>query len=190
MENDNIIGSTSLETEDPMEHEGEVKESEVMNLSNTSIGEINAELVRMNQSGAQKIVGSEIELKQSAAVQVETQDATIIQGLAGTVEGVKVKLNASTVGIIRAEEVSIQDGSTGILVTESATLHNNTNGVVIANDVQADQIKTTFLLSGNVSGPVETVFDTPRALLAGITAGVAFGMVQLVTKLLEKRNMD
>jgi hypothetical protein len=38
-----------------------------------------------------------------------------------------------------------------------------------------------------VDGPVDTVLDTPRAILAGLTAGIAFGLVYLAGRLLVRR---
>jgi len=54
-------------------------------------------------------------------------------------------------------------------------------------DVTGESIRSTILLSGNINGNVETVLDTPRAMLAGLTAGVAVGLVLFAGKLLTRR---
>jgi hypothetical protein len=46
---------------------------------------------------------------------------------------------------------------------------------------------TVILLAREVHGPVETVLDTRGALLAGLVAGVAIGMVLYVGRLLSRR---
>jgi len=84
--------------------------------------------------------------------------------------------------------VSLQDSSSVVLVTENAKLQESRNGLLVASKVEADTINTTILLTRNVEGNVETVLDTPRALLAGLTAGVAVGLVLFVGQLLTKRD--
>jgi hypothetical protein len=59
------------------------------------------------------------------------------------------------------------------------------SGILVGRQVQGEKIKTSVLLASKVEGEVETTLDTPRALLAGLTAGVALGLVlwlgQLIT---------
>jgi len=50
---------------------------EVANFSETSVGSVKAELVRMSQSGAQKIVATEVEIKQGACGNHEAQNVNI-----------------------------------------------------------------------------------------------------------------
>jgi hypothetical protein len=44
-----------------------------------------------------------------------------------------------------------------------------------------------ILLAREVNGPVETVFDTRGAALAGLIGGIAVGMVLFAGKLLSRR---
>jgi len=59
-------------------------------------------------------------------------------------------------------------------------------GAIIAREVHGGFVQTTILLASKVDGPVESVLDTPRAMLAGLTAGVAIGLVMFVGKLLRR----
>ena len=43
-------------------------------------------------------------------------------------------------------------------------------GVVITRNMRGENIRTGVLLTGQIDGNVETILDTPRAMLAGLTA--------------------
>jgi hypothetical protein len=75
----------------------------------------------------------------------------------------------------------------GVVISETATLQESRAKVVIARQVQSAGTRTAILLAGKVEGSVETALDTPRALLAGLTAGVAVGLVLFVGKLLSRK---
>ena len=66
-------------------------------------------------------------------------------------------------------------------------LHEAETVAVIAREVHAPTIHTSLLLANKVEGNVETVLDTPRALLAGLTAGIAFGLVSVIGKIIRGR---
>jgi len=166
----------------------ETEESaEVINLSNTTVGTVRAELVRMNMSGAEKIIATEIEVKQGGAVKLQAQDIRLSQGGALSIEGETVILNNGFAGIVRAEEASLTDCGAGIVVAEQTSLQNVQSGLLVAGEVTSETVKATIFLAGNVEGNVETVLDTPRAMLAGLTAGVAVGLVLFIGQLLTRR---
>jgi len=56
--------------------------------------------------------------------------------------------------------------------------------VVVAREVHGEALRTVVLLAGRVDGPVETMVDTPRALLAGLAAGIGTGLVLVLFRLL------
>jgi hypothetical protein len=49
--------------------------------------------------------------------------------------------------------------------------------VLVAQQVQTSSVRTGVLLASKVEGNVDTFLDTPRALLVGLTAGAAMGLV-------------
>jgi hypothetical protein len=63
----------------------------------------------------------------------------------------------------------------------------NVTGLLVAQQVRGGSIKTAVLLAGQVDGPVETSLDTPRALLAGLAAGIGAGLVLLIGSLAKQR---
>ncbi|MEJ2709589.1 MAG: hypothetical protein P8074_18405 [Anaerolineales bacterium] len=66
-------------------------------------------------------------------------------------------------------------------------MRESSAGLVVSQQVRAEQVRSTILLAGQVNGTVETVLDTPRALLAGLASGVAVGLVLLAGNLLSRK---
>ena len=81
----------------------------------------------------------------------------------------------------------LNESQAGVIYAQTAELHDSRTSILVAQQVHADTIRTTVLLAGRVEGPVETMVDTPRALLAGLSAGVAVGLVLFVMRLITGR---
>jgi hypothetical protein len=69
-----------------------------------------------------------------------------------------------------------------------ATLQNVQIGALVGREIHAENLRTGILLAGQVNGPVKTMLDTPRAILAGLSAGAAVGLVLWVGQLLSRHN--
>jgi hypothetical protein len=67
---------------------------------------------------------------------------------------------------------------------QAVELHEAQAAVVVAREVHSGSLRTGVLLAGRVEGPVETIVDTPRALLAGLSAGIGIGLVLFLFQLL------
>jgi len=145
---------------------------EVANFSGTSVGSVK----------------TEVEIKQGGCGNLEAQNVNISQGGAIVIQSAHMNSTQSGAGIIRSEETILQDSRVGIVIGDNATITSSQAGLLIANEVKSDSIKTGILLAGKVEGPVETYLDTPRTILAGLSAGVAVGLVLFVGQLLSKRN--
>ena len=63
-------------------------------------------------------------------------------------------------------------------------INDSTIGLLVAQQVQTTSVRTGVLLASKVEGNVDTYLDTPRALLAGVTAGVAMGLVVFALNLI------
>jgi len=68
-----------------------------------------------------------------------------------------------------------------------AELNESSAGLLVSRQVRSTTIRTGVLLASQVEGQVEAVLDTPRALLAGLAAGVGVGLVTLLGSLLRRR---
>ncbi|MEJ2709588.1 MAG: hypothetical protein P8074_18400 [Anaerolineales bacterium] len=73
---------TTTGTGQNLDHEDQIL-AEAVNLSNASVGKVEADLVRISQSGASQVTANEIELQQSAAVSVEGQNVQFHRGVIG-----------------------------------------------------------------------------------------------------------
>jgi hypothetical protein len=89
---------------------------------------------------------------------------------------------------VRADLVELEAGAAAGALAGQVTLANSRVGIVVADRADMRDSPTVILLAREVHGPVETVLDTRGALLAGLVAGVAIGMVLLVVRLLGRRH--
>ena len=146
----------------------DILNAEEAHFTQSSVMHVTATKVEMRQSGAQEIHGDQVNVHQSGVLSIQAEHLTLEQGSAF---------------MACATEATFQNSSTVVAILDSGTLQDSTAGVVIARQVLQGPVHTTVLLAGQVEGPVETLLDTPRALLAGLASGVAVGLVLLLGKL-------
>ncbi len=162
--------------------------AESVNLSQTTAAKIQAEMVRMQGGSVGQIIADEIEARQVSCGSLQARQIEFHGGMAGMLQGQHIELTQSPAVMARAEHLVVRDGSLGAVYTQSAQLDHTQVGLVVARQVQSGgALRTTVLLAGHVDGPVETLFNTSQALLAGLTSGVAVGLVLYVFGLLGKR---
>jgi hypothetical protein len=115
----------------------------------------------------------------------ESESAAPVEAIAGdmvnlsqvSVEKVNaelVRLSSSSAEQITAEEVEVRQAFVYHVKSETCSVDSS---MVVAQQVQATSVRTGVLLASKVEGDVETLLDTPRALLVGVAAGVAMGLV-------------
>ncbi len=90
--------------------------------------------------------------------------------------------------LIQSSEAEIYATRAVVLSATEAKVVNSAIGMLTAERVEAESIRAGVVLSRQVVGQVETVLDTPRAVVAGLSAGIALGLVYLVTRLLFKQH--
>ena len=98
-----------------------------------------------------------------------------------------VILKNGGIGVLRSEQATINQSGVAIAIAETITAKESRAGIVITRDIRSDTIRTGILLAGKIDGNVETFLDTPRAMLAGLTAGTAVGLVLWVSRLISGR---
>lgn len=116
------------------------------------------------------------------ASQVSVQDSAVMHLQGETV-------TATNTGIMLASVQHFDASTSGIgsLFADTVHLHESQAGFVVGRQVTGELIRTKILLASKVEGQVETLIDTPRTLLFGISAGVATGLVLTLFRLILKR---
>jgi hypothetical protein len=70
--------------------------------------------------------------------------------------------------------VDASNSAIGLAVTKQLSLRNTTSSVLVAQEVEADSLRSVVILTPKVNGNVKTVFTPVTALAAG--AGFAAGL--------------
>ena len=79
------------------------------------------------------------------------------------------------------------DSLVPVVFSQSITANSGAAGLIVSGEVDAQSVRAGILLARQVNGEVEAVLDTPRALLAGIAAGSAAGLVIFLMQLLVRK---
>jgi hypothetical protein len=159
---------------------------EVVNLAHVDVGSVHAELARMYQSNAETVTAEDVELNVSAAGMVNAQNVTGERVIVGGMNVEEAHLANSVIGGVRGTVVNAQ-GYVGAVAGESVTVEGAKIGLAAAREVRGGRIESFVLLAGNVEGEAHTVFDTRRALLAGLVAGLFSGLILLVGRIAFRR---
>jgi hypothetical protein len=166
--------------------EEEQDQTQVVNLTNSRVDSVKAELVRMHQSAAQAVAADEIEAHQAFIVEATAEKLSAHETGIGALKAEQVNLTNSGVGVVKTGTANL-NGYAGVISAGSANLQNSYAVVVNSQDLQADRIDTLVLLSRHVDGNVQTVVDTRGAILIGMISGLFAGLVLLVGQLVFRR---
>jgi hypothetical protein len=161
----------------------ESEKSQVTNISQTDVKNVQAEMVRMHQASADTINANEVELEQSAAAHVKATSVTTHQSALAAVEAEEVLSQNSFIGFVEAEKASVR-GYTGAVSAQNAEVHYALAGVVVGNDVHVEGARTILLIGQNVTGNVTTIIEPRSALIAGLTGGLFAGLMLLLGRTL------
>ena len=133
---------------------------------------LNDAVQSFKDAAAAEIIASQVEIQDSAVMRLQGETVTATN--AGIMLASIQHLDASTSGI-------------GSLFADTVHLHESQAGLIVGRQVTGESIRTKILLAGKVEGSVETLIDTPRTLLFGISAGVATGLVLTLFRLILRR---
>lgn len=146
--------------------------ADVINVRGNGIEHVEAEQVNIHQGGASSISASHVDMHLSGAVTVDADSVSARQSVAMAVRGNAVALEGVTAATVVSEELKSSHSRLGIAVAGQAHLEDS---------------PAVILLAREVHGPVETVLDTQGAMLAGLVAGIAVGMVLFAGNLITRR---
>lgn len=159
---------------------------QVTNISQSEVGDIHAEVVRMHQADAETITADEVELHQSAAANVKANILSANQSGLAMVDAGEVNASQSGLGFVSAGEMSVS-GYTGAVLAGTAKIHHGMAGFVAGREVDVKQSRIGILLARTVHGDVNTMLDTRGALIAGLTGGLFAGLMLLLGRVLFRR---
>lgn len=142
-------------------------------------------------------------MDQSAAGVVHTRTAHISQSAVNTLNAEYVESHQSPIAVAdaetlyvqqgavlaaRAEKVWVEQAGAAVLVGGTVEVKQGGAGVIVANTLNAANSRSLVTIAGTINGPVETVLDTRGALLAGLSAGVAIGLIFFLRSLGRRGN--
>lgn len=156
---------------------------QVVNLSNVSIENVEAELVRTNQTSIGQLNADEVELHISGVCTAEVVDMHARDSLVGTVVCKQATLQDNIIGGVRGEALMF-NGVTALALANSMSILDADAIIMAGNEINAENIRTGILIGRDVKGNVTTVVDGRTALLAGLAGGVVAGLILLAGKLL------
>jgi hypothetical protein len=159
---------------------------EVVNLSQSSAGAVNATMVRMHQSNAETITSEDVELNIAAAGMVNTQTVTARDSIIGGVNAGEAHITDSIIGGVRGGTVTV-NGLAGGVAGETVNVENATIAMTAAREVRGEKIESLVLLAGRVEGEVHTVVDARGAIIAGLVGGLFAGLILLVGRIAFRR---
>jgi len=145
---------------------------ETVDLRGTMVETVEADEVHIHQGGVNRVFAGVVEMDTGGAV---------------TIDAETVSLNESVGVVVRADMIDAHESGSGVLVAREMRLTNSRAGVAIADHADLHDSSTVVLLARQVNGPVETMLDTRGAILAGLVAGVAAGLVWLAGGLIARR---
>ena len=172
---------------DKPEHMIDEVSGDVVNLSNTTANIIKSELVRIQQGSIKQVDTNELDARSSLLVDVRADNITISDALCGKVESDSAHVTNAISIVAVNNDSTLENSAAGVLVADKASVNFSNSGILVANDVEGDNISTKVLLTGSISGNVETVLDTPRAALLGILAGATIGLFMIAGRIFNRK---
>ncbi len=159
---------------------------EVINLAQSSAGDIHAEMVRMHQSAAQAITADDVEMNMAAAASSQVQKVTAQQSAFGAVFAEEANISGSMIGAVLSDSARAH-GVIAAVNADTVHVENAYVGVTAASEVRGERVESIVMLAGRVEGEVHTVVDTRGAILAGVVGGMVAGLILLVGKMAFRR---
>jgi hypothetical protein len=146
-------------------------EADTVNLRGGPIGVVEAEVVRIRQGGANQIIAHEVEIHQGGVIQIEA-DA--------------VGAHQAGILVARGSVISVDAGGVGAAIGEDVLLAGSRSLLTVGGRVDIQEGSSVILMAREVHGSVHTLLDTSGAMLAGLTAGVAVGLVLFLGGLISR----
>ncbi len=164
----------------------EIEVPQVVNLSQTNVNEVHAELVRASHAAIQTLKAEEADVNGIIIGTANTGKLTGRRVIAGMVTTQQAELEHSFIGGVRGEVVNV-NGKTGMMVATTINAPEVSAVLMAGAEVNAGNIRTGLLIGRNVNGNIETLVDAQTAILAGVIGGAVGGLILLAGRLLFRK---
>jgi hypothetical protein len=135
-------------------------------------------------AASEALDGAPVELNQTTTDSVEGGQVWMKDSAARSVEANAVHLEDSAAGFVHASSVEARESAIGVAVTREARLTDTTNSFIVAQNVEAENVRTIALIAGQVDGEVQTLLTPMTAMAAGAGFALALWLFkQLFTRL-------
>jgi hypothetical protein len=161
-----------MDNTDSVEERIGTTDGEVADLRGSVVETVEADEVRVYQGGVNRVFAGAVEMDTSGAA---------------TIDAETVSLHESVGVVVRADTIAVENSGTGVSMARDLRLANSRAVATIAEHADLHDSSTMVLLAREVNGRVETMLDTRGAVLAGLVAGVAAGLVWLAGGLIARR---
>ena len=128
-----------------------------------------------------------VHIEQGGAQSVRAKTVTVTQGGIQAVEAERVEIHQGGAAQVQAQEVSVQEGGIGFAQTDQARLSNSQAGVILGRQVHSENSQTFLLAAQQVDGTVKTVLDIRSSIALGAALGIVFGLFSLLIGLRRNR---
>lgn len=109
--------------------------------------------------------------------QIDAEIVTINQGGAQTINAGVVEITQGGAATINADSVQLTEGGAGLITAGKVVMENAQAAIVVADEVHCDDASAVLLVAKNVQGTVQTLLDARAAVLIGASLGVSLALV-------------
>ncbi|MEJ5240286.1 MAG: hypothetical protein WHS87_03735 [Anaerolineales bacterium] len=138
---------------------------QVVNLHQTNVAQVAAEMVRASQCGVQELRAAEVDMRQTAVQQAHADH---------------LKAHQSAIFSLRAGDASLEQCSLAYAQSGTLSLTSTRALVLRGGRVQANDARVGVLLAEHVEGNVQVLFSRREALIIGLLAGLLSGVFYLL----------
>jgi len=146
----------------------ELLEGEFVRISGSSVRNVEAGRIEMEQVCALSVDGEKIESSQSAAVVISGRELAMNQSISIISAGNKTKLKNSLIQLS--------------LTRENASIKKSAAGIIAAGTIHAENSSAFLLLANKVEGEVTTVLDWKSAAAFSAVLGGIWGLFMLLRR--------
>ncbi|MEW6569287.1 MAG: hypothetical protein AB1449_14215 [Chloroflexota bacterium] len=148
---------------------------------------LTADIVNVSGGAIQNVAAETVHIRQGGAKSISAESVALSRGGAGLVSANTVEIRQSAALTVRSDQTTVESGVAAAVVAQEFHSANSRVGLAIADRAELSDSPTLILLARQVDGEVNTVLDTRGALLAGLTAGLAVGLMLLAGNFVFRR---